>query len=106
MYFIIITEFCTGPAPNEAVIEAYAVLLLEALDVSVLGRLTDVLAGIVCLVYPVVVELGELEESSFLAQPLKIISVNRTGIIVSFEIFITSFMREAYSGNLLKQSHQ
>jgi hypothetical protein len=60
------------------------------------------LAGIVVLVYPVVVELEELEEleelddSSFLAQPLKIISVNRTGIIVRFEIFITSFMREGY----------
>ena len=100
MYFIIITELCACPAPNEAVIEAYAVLLLlEALDVSVLGRLTDVLAGIVCLVYPVVVELEELEElddSSFLAQPLKIIIVNRTGIAESFEIFIANLRERGF----------
>ena len=64
------------------------------------------MAGIVVLVYPVVVELEELDDSSFLAQPLKIISVNRTGIIVSFEIFITSFMREGYSSNLIVHSHQ
>ena len=67
------------------------------------------MAGIVVLVYPVVVEIEELEElddSSFSAQPLKIISVNRTGIIVSFEIFIISFMREGYSSNLLAQFHK
>ena len=38
-------------------------------------------------------ELGELADSSFLPQPLKIISVNRTAITEIFEIFITSIRR-------------
>jgi hypothetical protein len=77
---------------------AYAVLLELAVPVSVLGRLTVVLAGKFSLVYPSV-EVDELEElddpeepeepSSFFAQLLKIISVNRIIVTKIIEFFMT-----------------
>jgi hypothetical protein len=74
---------------------AYAVLLELAVPVSVLGRLTVVLAGKFSLVYPSV-EVDELEElvepeelESFFAQLLKIISVNRIIVTKIIEFFMT-----------------
>ena len=67
-----------------------------------------VLDGIFSLVYPSVEELvelvelvvpEELVEPSFFAQPLKIISVNRTKITESIEVFIRSFKKDGYRYN-------